>query len=82
MWLVSPTFFQTLILCALKIVHQYWLVVRVRGLVDDYSSSLPWGKTTNIGQALFCDNDIKIMLSLVDMRTHWDNARNTCGVGL
>ncbi len=74
MRLVTPTFLQTLIFSSLKIVHQNGLIVRVRSFVNNHPSSLSRRETTNVGKTLLCDDDIQIMLGLIDMGTHRDNA--------
>jgi hypothetical protein len=47
MWLVSPSLLETFILGSVEIVLQNGLVVRVRTLLDDQSSTLR-GETTDV----------------------------------
>lgn len=74
MRLVAPALFQALILCSLKVVHQDWLVVWMRCFIDDDAGSLSRRKTANVRKALFCHDNVQVVLSLIYMRAHWNDA--------
>jgi len=80
--LVSPPFPQALELRLIEVIRQYRFVIRMRALLDDDPRSLSRTQTTNVRETLFCDNNIKIMLGLVNVCTHGYDAADTCRIGL
>lgn len=74
MRLMAPALPEALILCSLKVVHQDWLVVWMRCCIDDDAGSLSGRKTTNVGKALFGYDNVQVVLSLIYMCAHWNNA--------
>jgi len=61
---------QTLKLRPVEIILQDRLVLWMRALVNNDSSPLPRRQSADVRQALFCHDDVQIMLRLIDMRTH------------
>lgn len=82
MGLVSPSSPQALKLGLVEVILQDGLVIGVSALVDDNAGALPRAQTTDIGETLLGDNDVKIVLSLIDMGAHGHNAGDTGRIGL
>jgi hypothetical protein len=80
--LVAHTLLETLTLGLLVVVGQDRLVLGVSTLVDDDAGTLAGRKTANISKTLLSNDNIKIVLSLVNVSAHGDNARDTVGVSL
>lgn len=80
--LVAHTLAEALELGLLEVGLEDGLVDVVGALVDDDAGALAGRKTTDIGKTVLGNDDIEIVLGLVDVRAHGDDARNTVGVGL
>jgi hypothetical protein len=80
--LVTHALLETLALGLFVVVCQDGLVLGVSALVDDDAGTLAGRKTANISETLLSDDNVEVVLSLVDMSAHGDNARDTVGVGL
>ncbi|MNF03344.1 hypothetical protein D3C80_2026400 [compost metagenome] len=53
-----------------KIVIQLIPVIRMRTIVDNQACTLTRRETAQIGEALFSDQNINIVLSMINMRHH------------
>jgi len=67
MRLMSPSLPQTLKFGLLIVIQQNRLVVRMSTLVNDDSGSLLGTQTTDVGETLFCDNNVEIVLCEVNV---------------
>ena len=81
-WLVEPSTAGTLKLSLGKVVLKKWAVLWMSALGDNDAGTLLWRKTTDISKTLLGHNDIEIVLGLVDVGGHWDDARNSMWVDL
>lgn len=79
---MAHTLTQTLELGFVEVILKYGHVVWVSTFLDDDTSSLARRQATNIGETLLGDDNIEIMLGLVDMSTHGNNARDASGISL
>ena len=75
--LMTSTSSKTLLGSNIKVVLKLGLIFGMSTFVDNHLSTFTGRQTTEIGQTLLGDKDVKIVFSLVNMRTHGDNARNT-----
>ena len=57
----------------LEVVPEELLVVRMCAVFDDGMSTLDGALTTQVCYTLFCDNDIDIVFSVVNVTTEWHN---------
>lgn len=73
---------ETLALGLLVVVGEDRLVLGVSALVDDNAGALTGGQAANVGETLLGDDDVEIVLGLVDVGAHGDDAGDTVGVGL
>lgn len=67
MRLMSPSLPQTLKLGLLIVVQQNRLIVGMSTFVDDDSRSLLGTQTTHVGETLFCDDDVEIVLCEINV---------------
>lgn len=81
-WLVEPSTASTLKLSLGKVILKKWAVLWVSALGNDDTGTLLWRETTDISKTLLSHNDIKIVLGLVNVGGHWDDARNSVWVDL
>lgn len=79
---MAHTLLETLTLGLLVVVCQDRLVLGVSTLVDDDAGALAGRKTADISKTLLSHNDIEVVLGLVNVSAHGDNARDTVGIGL
>lgn len=80
--LVAPALAQALELSLLEVVLKDGLVVGVSTLVDDDTGALTGAQAAHVGETLLRDDDVEVVLRLVDVRAHGDDAGDTRGVGL
>ena len=80
--LVAHTLAEALELGLLEVGLEDGLVDVVGALVDDDAGTLAGAEATDIGKTVLGDDDVEIVLGLVDVGAHGDDARNTVGVGL
>lgn len=80
--LVAHALAEALGLGLLEVGREDGLVDRVGALLDDDTGSLLGAQASNIGQTLLSNDDIQVVLSLVDVRAHGDDAADTVGIGL
>ena len=80
--LVAPALPQTLKLSLVEVVFEDRNVVGVSALLDDDAGTLLGGQTANIGKTLLGDDDVEVVLGLVDVSAHGDDAGDTGGVCL
>ena len=80
--LVAHALAETLPLGLLEVGLEDGLVDRVSALVNDDTGSLPGAQSSNIGETLLGNNDIQVVLGLVDVCAHGDDAADSVGVGL
>lgn len=81
MRLMPPPLPKTLKLRLLKIILQNRLILRVRALVNNDPRSLPRTQAAHVCEPLLGDDDVEVVLSLVDVCAHGDDAGDACGVG-
>ncbi|MPM32678.1 hypothetical protein SDC9_79243 [bioreactor metagenome] len=67
--------------CAVEVVLQHGAVVRVCALVDDDLGALAWREAAQIGQALFGDDDLRVVLGVIDVRAHGHDAADLAVLG-
>ena len=79
---MAHTLAEALELGLLEVSLEDGLVDVVGALVDDDAGTLAGRETTDIGETDLGDDDIEIVLGLIDVGAHGDDARNTVGVGL
>ena len=82
MRLVAPALSQALKLCLVEVVFENWYVVGVGALLDDDAGTLLGREATDIGETLLGDDDVEVMLGLIDMSAHGNNAGYTSWIGL
>ena len=82
MRLVAPSSTHALKLGLLEVVLQNSFVVGMRTLLDDDLGSLLGTQSSNIRETLFCDDDVKIVLCLVDVRAHGYDAAHAVLIDL
>lgn len=80
--LVAHTLAEALELGLLEVGLEDGLVDVVGALVNDDAGALAGAEATDIGETVLGDDDVEIVLGLVDVGAHGDDARNTVGVGL
>jgi hypothetical protein len=80
--LVSGSLTETDLLSSVEVVQKHGLVVRVRTVLNDDTSTLARSKTTEVGVSLLGDVEVDIVLGLVNVGGHGNNARDTGGVSL
>ena len=80
--LVTPSLFQALKFRLVKVIFQDRLIIGVRTLLDDDTGALTRRESAYISEALFGDNNVKVVLCLIDVRAHGHDAGNTSWVGL
>lgn len=81
MRLMSPALPETLKFRFLKIILEDRLILRMRALVNDYAGAFSGRQAAHICESLFGDDDVEIVLRLVDVCAHRDDAGYACGVG-
>lgn len=81
-WLVEPSTAGALKLSLGKVILKKWAVLWVSALGNDDAGTLLWRETTDISKTLLGHNDIEIVLGLVNVGGHWDDARNSVWVDL
>jgi len=54
----------------------------MRALADNDPRSLLRAQATNVSETLLSDNDVEVVLGLVDVSGHWDDARDSVRVDL
>ena len=79
---MTPALLQALEFGSVKVVLQDRLVVWVGALLDDDTSALLGTQATDVGETLFCDDNVEVVLCLINVRAHRDNAGDTCWVCL
>lgn len=72
--LVTHTLAQTVALGLLEVVGEDGLVLGVGALLDDDTGALAGAQTADVGKTLLGDDNVKVMLGLVDVGAHWDDA--------
>ncbi|KAI6775942.1 hypothetical protein HG530_002700 [Fusarium avenaceum] len=77
--LVAHALLETLALGLLVVVGEDGLVLGVSALVDDNAGTLAGGQAADVGETLLGDDNVEIVLGLVDMGAHGDDARDTVG---
>lgn len=80
--LVAHTLAEALELGLLEVGLEDGLVDVVGALVNDDAGTLAGAEAADIGETVLGNDDVEIVLGLVDVGAHGDNARNTVGVGL
>ncbi len=81
-WLVEPSALSALKLSLGKVILQQWAVLWVGTLGDDNTGTLLWRQATDISKTLLSNDNIQIVLSLVNVGGHWDNAGDSVWVDL
>ena len=82
MRLVAPTLLETLELCLVKVSLENWLVKRMCTGVDNDAGSLARTQTAHISQAVLRHDNVEVVLGLVDMGAHGDDAADAVRVCL
>lgn len=82
MRLVPHSLTQAVTLSLLKVMLQDGLVQRMRALVDYKPRPLPGAQPPHVRQTLLRDNDIEVVLRLVHVRAHRNDARHAVRVRL
>lgn len=82
MRLVSHALLQTLELGLLEVVLQDGAVLRVRAFIDDDPRALAGAQSPHVGETDLGDYHVKVVLSLVDVCAHWNDAADADGVRL
>lgn len=82
MGLMAHTLTQTLEFRTIKVIRENGVVIRVRALLDNDTSTLPRRQTTNISQTLLSNNNVEVMLCLIDVGSERNDTTNTSGIGL
>lgn len=80
--LVAHTLTQALKLGLLEVSLENRLVHIVGALVNDHAGSLAGSQTANVGKTSFGNHNVQVVLSLINVSAHGDNARDTVGVRL
>lgn len=80
--LVAHTLTQALKLGLLEVSIEDRLVHIVGALVNDHAGSLAGSQTANVGKTSFGNHNVQVVLSLINVSAHGDNARDTVGVRL
>ena len=81
MGLVAPSLTQALVLRAVQILAQDGPIVRMRAVFDNAAGAFAGRKAAHVGEPLLSDNDVEVVLCLVDMGAHGDDAGDAGGVG-
>jgi ferredoxin len=82
MRLMSPPLPQALKLGFIKVILQNRHIVRVRALLNNYTSTLAGTQAPHVGESLLGDDDIEIVFRLIDVCAHGHDAGHACGIGL
>src|SRR6218665_3803265 len=64
-----------------EVLVQWFAVIRVHTVVDDYPGALARSEATQVGQALFGDQNVDVMLGVVHMADHRHHAGNRAAFG-
>lgn len=80
--LVAHALLEALALGLLVVGGEDGLVDGVGALVDDDAGALARAEAADIGETLLGDDDVEVVLGLVDVGAHGDDARHAVGVGL
>lgn len=62
-----------------EIIFQHGSVIRMGTAIDNQSGSLSCGKAAQIGEALFRDHDLHVLIDMIDMGGHRDDAGDGAG---
>lgn len=79
---MEGTDLSAVVLSVVNIVHELVLIVRVSTLLNDLPATLARSQATEIRQTLLSDNDIKVVLSLINVSGKRHDASDTSGVSL
>lgn len=80
--LMTHALAQTLKFSLVEVVLEYRHVIRMSTLLDDDTGTLARRQTTNVGKTLLRNNNVEIVLGLVYVSAHGNDARHTSRVGL
>jgi len=70
------------LLGSVEVVEKDWLILWVSTLFDNDTGTLTWRKTTDIGKTLFSNDNVQIVLSLINVSAHGNNARDSVRISL